>query len=440
MIALPASAFAVGSVNLDGSVAVAYLVDANGNPLAYSSSGTLTLSAAPGAVGGLVIGSFTGSFAVIPAGCQTDADCGRGALCQSGNCVPADCTSLGCPAGMVCDPASLACVPAGCQTDADCGAGLVCRNGSCEVAGCQVTGCPAGYTCDPTSGACFAQPACTTNSDCAAGQQCLRGQCVPGGCTGGTLCNGACVDVSTDPYNCGACGVACPRGTACIAGACAYNQGCTVTGCPAGMACDATTGQCVAQPGCVTDADCGRGLFCVSGQCVSSGSCVQYGCPAGYNCDYASGACIPGTPVGSCYFMGTGSFAGNGGGVPMCSAAGLNAVNGGPDAAIFDSQDENGNPAILLAIGDMQGSGDTYLLAVLSACPAAGSVLTGADAQFFLMYQSVTADTAIQVQKTATSGTATFTAGANGALNVSVSAQFGTNTVTGTASVSVGTP
>src|SRR4051812_23621058 len=42
-----------------------------------------------------------------------------------------------------------------------------------------------------------------------------------GGCaTGETSCSGACVNVATDPMNCGACGMICPSGVMCIAGVC----------------------------------------------------------------------------------------------------------------------------------------------------------------------------------------------------------------------------
>src|SRR5437660_1159302 len=44
-------------------------------------------------------------------------------------------------------------------------------------------------------------------------------QPVDGGCAGGRmLCNGACADVTTDPTNCGACGVTCSD--TCVMGAC----------------------------------------------------------------------------------------------------------------------------------------------------------------------------------------------------------------------------
>lgn len=42
-------------------------------------------------------------------------------------------------------------------------------------------------------------------------------------CAAGTnLCNGTCVDLGSDPANCGGCGVACPAGDTCQAGTCVY--------------------------------------------------------------------------------------------------------------------------------------------------------------------------------------------------------------------------
>lgn len=54
------------------------------------------------------------------------------------------------------------------------------------------------------------------------------GSVVGGSCaTGYTQCGSDCVDLTTDPENCGACGRACPAGVACAGGVCA---GSPVTG------------------------------------------------------------------------------------------------------------------------------------------------------------------------------------------------------------------
>jgi MYXO-CTERM domain-containing protein len=53
---------------------------------------------------------------------------------------------------------------------------------------------------------------------CRPDEVCDAGACV---CqNGGVTCDGACVDTSTDPEHCGACGKACPEGKTCARGAC----------------------------------------------------------------------------------------------------------------------------------------------------------------------------------------------------------------------------
>ncbi|MBI5548977.1 MAG: hypothetical protein HY901_34270 [Deltaproteobacteria bacterium] len=371
VLVLPAARYATGSVTLDGTEAVAYLVDALGNPLAWTTSGTLTLTAAPTAPGQLAAGSFDGAFALVSSAmdCRADSDCASGEVCAGGTCIVADCSVTGCPAGLLCDRATLQCVPAGCRSDADCGAGLACRNGQCIVG-----------------------PACRADSDCAPGQRCAAGTCQSG-------------------------------------------SGCSTTGCPAGMTCDPSTDTCAANAHCRTDADCGRGMVCESGQCSSPAGCQQYGCPPGMTCDLYSGQCTGGTGVGYCFpepRLGQGSFSGSAGTVPMCSAAGLDSLNGGPDAGLFDSADESGEPSTLFAIGDLtNGTGDTYLIAVLDQCPGAGSVLSAPATRFLVLKQITTSDTTIQIQKQASGGTLRFAAGMGGGLTANLSATFGNETVTG---------
>ena len=74
-------------------------------------------------------------------------------------------------------------------------------------------------------------------------------------------CGGRCIDVATDPANCGACGTNCGPGQ-CVNGTCVC-QGVNITTC---------SGQCV---NLATDANnCGEcGLVCESGECVN-GACT----------------------------------------------------------------------------------------------------------------------------------------------------------------------
>ena len=44
-------------------------------------------------------------------------------------------------------------------------------------------------------------------------------------CTPGrTLCSGMCIDLTTDPSNCGSCNTLCPSGSTCVAGSCYVND------------------------------------------------------------------------------------------------------------------------------------------------------------------------------------------------------------------------
>ncbi len=61
---------------------------------------------------------------------------------------------------------------------------------------------------------------------CGDGKSCVGGACT---CTAGTACGDACVDTKSDPKNCGTCGKACAMGEACVAGACTKSVALDVT-------------------------------------------------------------------------------------------------------------------------------------------------------------------------------------------------------------------
>ena len=111
---------------------------------------------------------------------MTDAECTNG-FCdtKTGACTPhANCDTVVCETGEVCDDATLSCVPddgpggalgdcAVCATDADCG------------------GAP--YACIPFGGGSYCLSSCASHNDCVSGFKCFTppgsdGQlCIPGG-------------------------------------------------------------------------------------------------------------------------------------------------------------------------------------------------------------------------------------------------------------------
>lgn len=62
-------------------------------------------------------------------------------------------------------------------------------------------------------------------NQCAAGAACTAGECVVSCDPGLESCSGVCVDLETDPSNCGSCGKVCPMDSTCSAGACQCDAG-----------------------------------------------------------------------------------------------------------------------------------------------------------------------------------------------------------------------
>jgi len=156
--------------------------------------------------------------------CASDADCCATEVCQAGVCVP---THGGCVLGGAC--------PAG---DADCCGGEVCANGVC-VAASRQAGCPSGQI--RCSGTCL-DPSSDPANCGACGAACGASQ---------TCCGGTCVDLQTDVNNCGGCGTTC-AGTPCMGGRCSYVGLLTPEFCTLGSQ-------------CTTDENCCGGLRCCYG-------------------------------------------------------------------------------------------------------------------------------------------------------------------------------
>jgi hypothetical protein len=214
------------------------------------------------------------------------------------------CGSCGgaCPAGMVCGDGRCRCsdgsLPNLSEDSLNCGAcGQACRPGErCKAGLCQ---------CETTTGTstCAQDQVCCADG-CQAQCLCAGSTPVDGGTSsgGGTVCQtdqlccggDQCIDVSSSPDHCGACGRACPKGTTCISGSCRCSAADSVS-------CDLDGGaRCCGAPGSerCTDvkssgancgqcgAACGAGQYCSGGQCL----CGQTACAAGQSC--CGGSCV----------------------------------------------------------------------------------------------------------------------------------------------------
>jgi len=141
----------------------------------------------------------------------------------------------------------------------------------------------------------------TCGTACGDGEVCSGGECGPEPCRSGeTRCADVCVDTTADPSNCGACGNVCGTG-ACVDGACACDPG--LTDC-AGVCVDlgfdeANCGACGAacgaeqrcREGICRRVPCGPGFTNCGGECVdlqtdrnNCGACGQ-ACLLTWNCD-----------------------------------------------------------------------------------------------------------------------------------------------------------
>jgi hypothetical protein len=231
----------------------------------------------PVAEGGPIVGNDDGSPGTTACGgdncpCSTDEDCSDPdrAHCSPGKiCVECVATADTCRAGTYCNGSNECTL--GCKQESDCVAS------------------PLSPHCDVTRHQCVA---CRTLADCTGADQCSpAGECVQGcDLDAGKLCSGAkqccnklCIDVTTDPLNCGGCGVACSlaNGTpACAANKCSWTCASGYAHCGTGnTGCETNTRTTIAHCGsCTTDCSAtvanATGIVCTAGAC-SYGSCTM---------------------------------------------------------------------------------------------------------------------------------------------------------------------
>ncbi len=164
-----------------------------------------------------------------------------------------------------------------------------CQGGACQMGTClsghddcngsTADGCEADLSSDATCGSC--------NVSCTEPEFCANGACTDQCPDGMKRCGGACVDVSSNPNNCGDCGIVCTGQNAAMG--CQGGQ-CVISSCSAGF------GDCNSSPadGCETQlgtpqncAGCGNACSFPNAQAIcQAGACVMGVCNAGYgDCD-----------------------------------------------------------------------------------------------------------------------------------------------------------
>jgi hypothetical protein len=261
---------------------------------------------------------------------------GCGTACASGEgCVNGTCSNFcpnqmtGCCACYYTNPTTLHRI----YTCTGATVGSCITRSECEET-CQATTPPPGYV---HGGVVYICERATSNEPvfCHAfgpdprftGVTCGHEICAPTGSqcpSGQTPCGGQCVNVSTDPNNCGTCGNVCATGTSCVNGQCGCPTGTTLCGgqcvpsCTGGQVLNPTTCQCECPIGASLingECVCPTGTTACGRECVSTSACASTGgtfnpttcqcenCPTGTiscggNASYNPPRCVNPTCIG----------------------------------------------------------------------------------------------------------------------------------------------
>ena len=143
-----------------------------------------------------------------------------------------------------------------------CGAQQVSCGGACVTVSSDPDNC----------GAC--------GKSCTGGEVCSAGQCTLACAGGATKCGQACVDETNDPANCGGCGTVCTAGQVCSAGKCASTCGGAESTCSVSSGTPYCANEQTDNANCGACGNvCGAGAACVSGKCASSCTAGLQLCP-----------------------------------------------------------------------------------------------------------------------------------------------------------------
>lgn len=204
---------------------------------------------------------------MIKNGTETDVDCGGGVCspCGQGRACngSADCSTGICTGG----------VCGGCLSNADCPAGAVCDPNVRQCVGmCPAPRVSCGGACVDVSS--DPQNCGMCGNFCAAGAACVNGACTGTACMPGfALCANVCVNLNGDPNNCGACGLHCAPGQSCTMGICMIAPNSCFDGIrdngESGVDCGGPTlcPRCPVQQTCAIPSDCAS-QHCLAGLCA----------------------------------------------------------------------------------------------------------------------------------------------------------------------------
>jgi hypothetical protein len=171
------------------------------------------------------------------------------------------------------------------RCDVACDAGEVCRNSTCEHNPCGDGQHECSGACYPDDDVLHCGPSCTA---CPVPPAHGSASCVDGACQidcdGGFVeCPGVCVDLNSDPDNCGACGRDCAstqicQGSNCVNNPCGTGYHYCSTGCVSNddvAHCGSSCTPCPAENGTATCDGVSCGIVCSSGYHECGGLCVS---------------------------------------------------------------------------------------------------------------------------------------------------------------------